>query len=82
MRLKTWVKVFVPFLGDFFSITTRRSAQKEIDALKFSSPSSGTFFQYAGDVMKRSTTRKFSSPSSGTFFQFDANEEGTIIIGI
>ena len=59
--------VFVPFLGDFFSI--RKSAQKEIDALNaFSSPSSGTFFQYSKEVRWLDANEEVFVPFLGDFF--------------
>ena len=80
--------VFVPFLGDFFSIVVRSSEEKlptgfrplsrglffntEIrtsgNRRQFSSPFSGTFFQF--DIVHECyQMQKFSSPFSGTFFQ-------------
>ena len=61
--------VFVPSLGDFFSIGNRRIECQ--DGYQFSSPLSGTFFQYVFTVVNATgDVVKFSSPLSGTFFQF------------
>ena len=63
--------VFVPFLGDFFSMAIEKSSfMGNIE--RFSSPFSGTFFQLAEiDALNQKMDTMFSSPFSGTFFQSD-----------
>ena len=67
LRLYDKTLVFVPFLGDFFSI----GIPERFAGLtpSFRPLSRGLFFNSLntnGDVVKK----KFSSPFSGTFFQF------------
>ena len=58
--------VFVPSLGDFFSIMLMFAGM--LMGASISSPFSGTFFQ-SHDFLFVSFKFKFSSPFSGTFFQ-------------
>ena len=60
--------VFVPSLGDFFSIVTGMSSAL-IALVKFSSPPSGTFFQY-GKTVYTPFSGKWNVfvPSLGDFF--------------
>ena len=60
--------VFVPFLGDFFSIYGERRTLSQ--GGKFSSPFLGTFFQYRyANCGYYVDSTLFSSPFLGTFFQ-------------
>ena len=65
--------VFVPFLGDFFSI---RSQLKSMDRPQrsFSSPFLGTFFQSFAEISTADGLDESSSPFSGTFFSKRACE--------
>ena len=62
-----WDIVFVPFLGDFFSMRETRMTS-HISGKKFSSPFLGTCFQYIIFADDWEIYEEFSSPFSGTFF--------------
>ena len=59
--------VFVPFLGDFFSICAM--ANTKLSRAWFSSPFLGTFFNRRNIMTTEEELELFSSPFSGTFFQ-------------
>ena len=61
--------VFVPFLGDFLSITGVPVAF-DGTCSGFSSPFLGTFFQLGCISRLKRPIMKFSSPFLGTFFQY------------
>ena len=58
--------VFVPFLGDFFSICAM--ANTKLSRAWFSSPFLGTFFNRRNIMTTEEELELFSSPLSGTFF--------------
>ena len=60
--------VFVPFLGDFFSIPVK-IAEKDGATLCFRPLSRGLFFNDTERNRKSILHKPFSSPFSGTFFQ-------------
>ena len=61
------MEVFVPFLGDLFSMRETRMTS-HISGKKFSSPFLGTCFQYIIFADDWEIYEEFSSPFSGTFF--------------
>ena len=67
-RLLFHGKVFVPFLGNLFSIVCA-IAHLFVSLIKSSSPFSGTFFQWSYHRGYARIRRRFSSPFLGTFFQ-------------